>query len=150
MALFTLKNPAAVALVAATAKSLLYNKSGSQLGVKYNRWGVGFDGTTPTAVDVVVELVRVTSDATGGTSRTPTSLGSIAEADTSYCTSVEAPTGGATAGDILFTYLVPPTSGYVELAALGDEITCAKNERLILRCTAPAAVNAIGGLGWRE
>lgn len=150
MANFTTKNPAAVALVAATLKTLMYLKAGAQLGIGISSWWVQFDGVTPANVDVLVEIVRVTSDATGGTARTPTSLGSIAEADTSYVTALEAPTGGATAGDVLFTYLIPPTAGMKELIAPGDEIKCAKNERLILRATAPNGVNAISGFGHRE
>lgn len=149
MALFTVKNPAAIALVAATSKITVYTKVGAQLAAAFNRWWVNFDGVTPSALDVLVEVMRATSDATGGTSRTPTSLGSLAEADTSYETCVEAPSGGAAAGDVLFSYLVPPTSGYVELQALGDEIRAGKGERVMIRCTAPAAVNVMSGLGWR-
>jgi len=56
---------AAVALVAATAKTVLSVIAPAQFGVDLRKYRLGFDGVTASAIPVVVEIVSWTTDGTG-------------------------------------------------------------------------------------
>lgn len=146
---FTIKNAAAVALVAATAKTVLYLKAGANLPLDVSEWWTEFDGTSGSAVPVLVELLRFTTDCTV-TSATPTSKGSILNAATAYFTGGSNASVEGTAGDVLYRHNVPPTAGKHVMFPLGDEIQVGKGERLGIRITAPAGVNVLAGFGVRE
>lgn len=150
MRLFTMTPAASVALVAATLKRVLYLKAGADRGIDLSEWWVEFDGTSAAAVPVLVTVRRVTTDVTGHTAITPVSQSSILSAEVSAATGGHSGTGGGTNGDILANHLVPPTSGKHVLRPLGDEHRIGKAERIVLECTAPANVNVMPGLTWRE
>jgi hypothetical protein len=62
---YTAEVGAAVALAAATAKTVLSVIAPAQFGVDLLKYRIGFDGVTASAVPVVVELVTWTTDGTG-------------------------------------------------------------------------------------
>jgi hypothetical protein len=131
---------AAVALVAATAKSVLSVIAPAQFGVDLTKFRISFDGVTASAVPVLVELVLFTTDGTGtagtvnqvyGTTITPGFT-------TKYNYSAE-----PTTATIVDHWLLTPNSGTVLYDwPLGTSPNTAVSQLYTLRCTAPAAVNA--------
>ena len=146
---FYIDTSADVALVAATAKDVLYIKASANISIKVDEWWVEFDGTTSSAVPVLVELLRRTTDDTV-TSETPRSAGSILEGDVPQFTGGRDASAVGTAGDILPCHKVSPTSGKHVFFPLGQEITVGKGERLAIRVTAAAGVNCRAGFGVKE
>jgi hypothetical protein len=128
-----------LALTAATARTVCRVASTSAIGFQLVEYAVFFDGTSATAVPVLVELF--TDDGvSGGTSAsiTPRQVRG-ATAAASY--SVE-PT--YTNLLVLKDPLVPPTSGVIVQAPLGREIEGEPGSTrggIGLRVTAPATVN---------
>lgn len=134
----------AVALVAATAKTVLGEKAGSAVGLMKRGYEVGFDGVTASAVPVLVELVYATwatnspgTNSTGTTERQEG--GRVIAADW---------TGGRnwttepTTVTVLREKLLSPNGGLVVYDfPLGTEQDCAASEGFGIRCTAPAVVN---------
>jgi hypothetical protein len=131
---------ATVALVAATAKSVLSVIAPAQFGVDLTKFRIGFDGVSASAVPVLVELVLFTTDGTGtagtvnqvyGTTITPGFT-------TKYNYSVE-----PTTATIVDHWTMTPNSGTVLYDfPLGTSPNTAVSQLFTLRCTAPAAVNA--------
>lgn len=134
----------AVALAAATAKTILGVKAHANSGVQLKKWYVAFDGVTASAVPVLVEIGYCTfatnSPGTNSTSVTPVQqYGRVL-------------TVGATAGKTwsaeptvitaLEEFLLTPNAGLVAYQyPLGTEPDTALGEGLVIRCTAPAIVN---------
>lgn len=147
--LYSLKPTAVIALVAATAKIVLYVKTGAQQRIDLTEWWAEFDGVTPSAVPVLAEILRLTSDATGDTALTPNPDDSD-DGTSGVAAASHTPTGGAAAGVILRSHLIHPTSGKHVIFPLGNEIIVPKAGRIGLRLTAPADVNVWPGLVWRE
>lgn len=143
----------AIALVAATAKSIIGVKSHANSGTDLQTIEVGFDGVTPSAVPVLVELCYCTfganSPGTNSTSVTPAQeYGRVL-------------TVGATAGKnwttepttitVLRERLLTPNGGLIIWQyALGTTPDTALGEGFVIRCTAPAAVNVRGDLAWER
>lgn len=135
----------AVALSAATAKTVLGAKAHANSGLMVTRFSVAFDGVTASAVPVLVELCYSTwatnSPGTASTSVTPVQR------------SGRVLTAGFTAGKTWTTeptvlsvereFLLTPNGGVVMYDyPLGTEPDSALAEGFALRLTAPAAVNA--------
>lgn len=137
---------AAVALVAATAKTVLLCTSNATKQFTLVEFGVAFDGTSSTAVPVLIELVAGTA-ATAGTSTAFTPL--LVRGDpneVAACTAGIAFTVEPTVLTPLKSWLVSPTAGLLVQSPLGREITstvaaASARKALGLRITAPAAVN---------
>lgn len=136
-----------IALTAATAKTVLQIVAPSNHRLKLTRWGVFFDGATPSAEPVVVELIRQT---TAGTMTTLTPVVEVPITETIQSTAYHTATGEPTAGDVLRRREVHPQAGYEYIFPLGQELHIPGGGRLGIRITSPAAVNAIGSLGWEE
>jgi hypothetical protein len=139
----------AVALSAATAKSIIGVKSHANFGLDLKKVRVGFDGTTASATPVLVELCYATfasnSPGTNSTSVTPAQVygRSIAVGATAAKNWTTEPT----VLTVLEEWLVTPNGGLLIYdLPLGDTPDCAVSEGFVLRCTAPAAVNVRGGL----
>lgn len=138
----------AVALSAATAKSIIGVKAHANSGLLVKEAFVSFDGVTAGAVPVLVELCYCTfganSPGTNSTSVTPAQL------------SGRVLTAGFTAGKtwsaepttitVLAELLVHPQAGAIYQIPLGDEPDTALGEGFVIRCTAPATVNVRGTL----
>jgi hypothetical protein len=144
---YSLVNAAAVALVAATAKTVLSAIAPAQFGVDLKKFRVAFDGVTATAVPVLVEVCRSTQ-ATAGTSGTAVTVQQV------YGPTITAGfTGGSnfsaepTALTVLDSFLLDPNKGVVLYDyPLGDTPDTAVSQAIVIRCTAPAAVNVRAGL----
>jgi hypothetical protein len=129
---------AAVALVAATPKTVLAVIAPAQFGIDARKLRVGFDGITATDKAVLVELVAYTADGTGtpGTIAQVSGRSITAGFTSKYNYSIE-PTG-ATVYD---RWTLTPIGG-TAIIDLGDEYDVAASGLLGVRCTAPtSAVN---------
>ena len=151
----------AIALSAATAKTLMYINSGAANQPSWVEYCVGFDGVTATAIPALVEIVYGTkaSNSTPGTASTsftplqvrgwPTQASQQAAANA--CTSEP------TVLTSLRQYLVSPNGGLLIMQLpLGREITQVASGAAIsgiqggIRVTAPAIVNTRGFIEFEE
>lgn len=145
---------AAIALAAATAKTLIDLLAAANDYPTVVEFGVSFDGVTPSAVPVLVELCHSTEGAagtsTGGTIRQVRGPRATANITAGVNYTVE-----PTTLTVLKHWLVPPTSGMVMQFPLGREpegiVTAATaGKGLCLRVTAPAIVNVRAYIEYEE
>lgn len=143
---YTVITGGAVALSAATAKTVLGVKAHANSGLQLKSFEVAFDGVTASAVPVLVELAYCTfatnSPGTNSTSVTP--LQQYGRALTAGFTAGKTWTAGnePTTISVLKEFLVAPDKGLVMYQfPLGMEPDTALAEGLVLRINAPAAVN---------
>jgi hypothetical protein len=130
---------AAVALSAATAKTVLSVIAPAQFGVDLRKYRIGFDGVTASAIPVVVEIVTWTTDGTGtGGTVVQTSGRSItAGFTTKYNYSAE-----PTTPTLIDRFTLTPNGGTIVYDfPYGDSPDTAVSNLIGIRCTAPAAVN---------
>jgi hypothetical protein len=133
---------AEVALVAATAKTVLQILAATNQAVKVLGWGVYFDGTSSTGEPVVVELIRQT---TAGTMSALTAEKiDPGRAETIQTTCTHTATAEPSTTTAMTRIEVHPQSAYEKLFPFGQEIIVPGAGRLGLRCTAPAGVNVVG------
>lgn len=140
----------AVALSAATAKTVVGVKAHANSGLLLSSAKFGFDGVTASAVPVLIELCYSTwatnGPGTNSTSTTPRQAnGRVLTAGfTSGKTWTTEPTTLTVVDDMLLT----PNGGVVWYDfPLGTEWDCALAEGFALRLTAPATVNVRAVLG---
>jgi hypothetical protein len=143
---------AAVALAAATAKSILGIKAPTGNGMDLIGASVQFDGASGSAVPVLVELCYCTfatnPPGTNSTSRTPVqAYGRVIAAG---ATAASNWTAEPTAITVLDEFLFHPQAGVVLQLPLGTTYDCAVSEGFLIRCTAPAIVNARATLHWER
>lgn len=139
----------AVALSAATAKSVLGVKAPSGNGLDLKKLKVSFDGVTASAVPVLVELCYATfatnSPGTASTSVTPAQI--YGRSVTVGATAAKNWTTEPTVLTTLQEWYLTPNGGLVFYDfPLGDTPDCAVSEGFVLRCNAPAAVNVRAGM----
>jgi hypothetical protein len=139
---FSVETEGVVALAAATAKTILSVTAPATHGIDLIAWSISLDGTTSSASPVLVEICQFTA-ATAGTS-------TAATVDTRYGRVIT--WGGSAAKN----YTVEPTvitpwatiwldpykCHYSRDYALGQTPDCPASQGFLIRCTAPAAVNA--------
>ncbi len=132
-----------VALVAATAKTVLGWKAGVTFGLVLRRMAVYFDGITAAGEPVTIEYCYATfatnAPGTASTTITPTQAGGRVLAHGT--TAARAWTTEPTVLTVLEEELVHPQMGKAEWLPPGDEFDTALGEGFVIRCTAPAAVN---------
>lgn len=152
---YTCKTEGAVALSAATAKSIIGVKSGATTanhGVDLKKFRVGFDGVIASAVPVLVEVCLCTFGANApGTNSTSTTVNQAYGrlASTGF-TSAKTWTTEPTTITVLEEFLLTPNAGALFYDwPLGDSPDSALGEGFVLRCTAPATVNVRATL-WFE
>lgn len=135
---------AAVALVAATAKTIVGVKAHANSGLMVVGFEVGFDGVTASAVPVLVEFCYCTwatnSPGTNSTTITPV------QRNGRVLTAGFTAAGGWTTEPTVLTvqksrYLTPNGGLVIYDAPLGTEPESALAEGFAIRCTAPAGVN---------
>lgn len=139
----------AIALAAATAKTVFEMATPSTDRAQIKEWWVDFDGVSSTAVPVKIEVGRFSAAVTTATSITPSKLDTADGASactTKHSTSTE---GAGTASDVAI-HRVSPTSGYHYVAPLGNEFVMATSAFYRIRLTAAATVNATFGVIWEE
>lgn len=136
-----------VALVAATAKSVLSVIAPAQFGVDLTKIRIGFDGVTASAVPVLVELVQFTTDGTG-TGGTVNQV--YGPAITAGFTSKVNYTVEPTTATVVDRWTLTPNGGLVIYDwPLGTTPNTAVSNLYTLRCTAPAVVNVMATM-WFE
>lgn len=134
-----------MALSAATAKTVLCVIAPAQFGIDLKKLKIGFDGVTASAVPVLCELMTSTlasnsTPNTANTSATPLQVygRSITAGFTGFYASTSEPTV-LTAFD---SWILTPAGGLLMYDyPLGDTPDTAVSAGIVLRCTAPAAVN---------
>jgi hypothetical protein len=138
------------ALSAATAKTIVNVINGTNALIRITQLGVSFDGTSATAVPVVVELCKSTQ-AGAGTSTAFTIIQERGPTRTVQATAAVDYSAEPTVLTVIRTWLVHPQSGITVPFYPGrePEQTTSVNA-LCLRCTAPAIVNARGFIEFEE
>lgn len=145
-ALYSLQTGAAVALVAATAKTVLCVLSPAQFGIDLISYEIGFDGVTASAVPVLVELCTSTAatNSTPGTNNTTgtvnqTSGRSITAGFTGFYNSTTEPTVLTP----IDSFTLTPNGGLIVRDFPSDRTPdAAVSAGIAIRLTAAAPVNA--------
>jgi len=140
---------AAVALVAATAKTVIgvFGTSGTTLGLF--RFRVSFNSVTATDAPALVEVGITTAAGTVGTAFTPSqltgqSLASAAAAGYNY-------SAEPTYNRLVESLYVPVNNGLYEYTySLGTEPVCAVSQGFAIRVTAPQAQSCYAQLTYAE
>ena len=150
---YTATTGGTVALVAATAKTILGVKSHANFGLSLTHTEVCFDGVTASAVPVLFELCYCTwatqSPGTASTSVTPTQ--EYGRAMAVGATAAKNWTTEPTVLTVIVERLLTPNGGLIIYDwPLGREPDCALAEGFVIRCTAPAAVNVRSLLKFRR
>lgn len=140
----------AVALSAATAKTILGVVAASAVTARLTEFGVSFDGATSTAVPVLVELCDSTGAGAGTPGATPTPKQIRGAARTAQCTGGNAYSAEPTTLTVIKQWLVHPQTGMVKQSPLGREEEHTGAGGLFLRCTAPATVNVRAYMEFEE
>lgn len=142
---YTLQTGAAVALSAATAKTVLCVIAPSQFGIDLKKLKIGFDGVTASAVPVLCELMTSTliSNSTPGTGNSTGTVTQVyGRSITAGFTGFYASTSEPTVLTTFDSWILTPAGGLVMYDyPLGDTPDTAVSNGIVLRCTAPAAVN---------
>lgn len=141
---YSCQTEGAVALSAATAKTVIGVKAHANSGLQLKGFEIAFDGVTGSAVPVLIELCYCTFGAnppgTNSTSTTPRQA--YGRALTAGFTSGKNWTVEPTTITTLKEYLQAPDKGLVMYQfPLGTEPDCALGEGFCIRVTAPATVN---------
>lgn len=134
----------AVALVAATAKSIIGVRAGTAFGIDLKHFAVSFDGVTASAVPVLIEVCYATfaTNAPGTASTSTTIDNRYGRASASGCTAAKAWTTEPTVLTGLGEFLLDPNKGVVFYDwPLGESPDTDLNHGYVIRCNAPAAVN---------
>jgi len=134
----------AVALTAATGKTVIGVKAHTNSGLQLKSIEVAFDGVTGSAVPVLIEVLHCTwatnGPGTNSTSTTPKQA--YGRVLTAGYTSAKNWTVEPTVLTVIKEFLLTPNAGLVAYQwPLGQEPDCALAEGFAIRCNAPAAVN---------
>lgn len=142
----------AVALSATTAKTVLAVKAPSSSGIDLKKLRVSFDGTSGSAVPVLVELCYVTYATAGTSTDASSAIRQIyGRTITVGATAAKNYTVEPTALTVVEEWLLTPAGGLVIYDwPLGDTPDSAVSEGFAIRCNAPAAVNVRAGLVWER
>ena len=150
---YTLPMGAPVALVAATAKSVLTVIAPASFGIDLTKYRLGFDGVTASAVPVLVEWCDNTlaSNSTPGTNNTTGTVTQVyGRSITAGFTGFYASTTEPTVLTRYDSYTLTPNGGLVIYDwPLGTSHDTPVSAGISLRLTAPAVVNANGAV-WFE
>lgn len=147
---YTSKTEGAVALVAATAKTVIAARAGSTFGIQVKQWELSFDGVTASAVPALWELCNITfaTNAPGTNSTSTTVNQAYGNRLSNGCTAGKNWTTEPTTITVLEEGLLTPNGGLIVVQyPLGNEQEgFALNDGLGLRITAPAIVNVRASL----
>lgn len=137
-----------IALVAATAKTVLQLRAATNHRVKLLSWGIYFDGIVVTAAPIQVELIRQTTDGTMTAVVARKNDDSLAE--TMQTDGGKNATAAPTDGDILEVKEIHPQQGYEKLYPFGGEVIIGGGDRVALKVTSPTAVNCEAEMTFEE
>lgn len=138
------------ALAAGTAETVLSIVNGANALIRLTELGISFDGVSAVAEPVTVELMGST-EATAGTSTTHTAQQTGGPTRTAQATAKRGFTAEPTVLTCWKRWLIHPQAGIVMQFPLGrepEQVTTA--DAIVIRVTAPAAVNVQGYLEWEE
>jgi hypothetical protein len=146
---YSAQTGAAVALVAATAKTVLFVLAPATFGMDLKKYRIAFDGVTASAIPVFVEVNYLTgaSNSVPGTGNTnlataPNFQQVYGRAITIGFTGGYGCTSEPTVQTNVDAYDLTPNGGVVVYDfPLGDTPDAAVSNGFCIRCTAPAAVN---------
>jgi hypothetical protein len=147
--------PTVVALVAATAKTVLQVATPGTTDLRILGWGISFDGSNGAAVPVIAQLadsdvaatVTALSPDKWGNDLSPASLCVSGTSASGYNASAE---GTITVSRNFDAQHVHPQTGYGVWFPEGRQPKVAVSRFLRIRCTAPAVVNVIPWIVWDE
>lgn len=137
-----------IALVAATAKTVLQLRAPANHRLKVLGWGIYFDGVAVDAAPVQIKLLRQTTD---GTMTSVTALkldDSLGE--TLLASGGKNATAEPTAGDVLEVKEIHPQQGYEKIYPMGQEPIVGGGDRIGILVTAPAGVNCEAEIKYEE
>lgn len=142
---YSAQTGAAVALSAATAKTVLAVIAPAQFGVDWTGYEIGFDGVTASAIPVLIELCTFTaaSNSTPGTGNTAGTVNQVSgRSITAGFTTFYASTSEPTVITPFDSFTITPNGGTIvrDFQAPNTPDTAVSNG-ILIRCTAPAAVN---------
>lgn len=149
---YMIQTEGAVALTAATAKSILGAKSHANSGLQVKGFSVAFDGVASSAVPALVELCYCTfATNSPGTQSTSVTIrqayGRLLTAGFTAAKSWNA-ANEPTVVTPLMEFLVAPDKGLVMFQfPLGQEPDSELAQGFVIRCTAPATVNVRATMG---
>jgi hypothetical protein len=124
-----------------SAKTLMQIVAAANHAVLIDEVSISFDGTSNTATPIKVDVLRQTS---AGTMSALTPVKDPDDSDeTLQVTAQHTATAEPTAGDVLLSEHVHPQQGYTWQAPFGRAIKIGGGDRLGVRVTAAASVNAI-------
>jgi hypothetical protein len=147
---YTVETNGDVALTGATAKTVMSVINAANSLIRVTAFGVGFDGTSSTAEPVTVELCYSTQ-ATAGTSTSHTIAQVRGGTRAVQATAARNYTAEPTALTVWQRWLVHPQTGLTVFYPLGREPECTVTaDALLIRCTAPVAVNVQGFIEFEE
>jgi hypothetical protein len=149
---YSTSTESAVALSAATAKSILGVNAPAQFGVDLKKLRVAFDGVTASAVPVLIELGQCTFATNApGTNSTSTTVDQVyGRAITAGFVAAKNWTAEPTVVTAIDEWLLTPNGGVVIYDfPLGDTPDNDVSKGFVIRCNAPAAVNVRATL-WFE
>lgn len=130
------------------AKTLLQLTAAANHAVLVREFSISFKGVSNTAAPIKVDVLRQT------TAGTMTALPLVKDPpdanETLQTTAQHTATAEPTAGDVLMSELVHPQTGFSWQAAYGEAIKIGGGERLGIRVTAGADVNAICRMSCEE
>lgn len=142
---YSLQTGAAVALSAATPKTVLCVIAPAQFGIDLKTIEIGFDGVSASAVPVLCEVMTSTlaTNSTPGTGNTTGTVRQVyGRAITAGFTGFYGSTSEPTVLTAIDSFTLTPNGGLVIRDwALGQTFDTDVSTGVVLRCTAPAAVN---------
>lgn len=153
---YSVVTPAAVALAAAAAKTVLNLIAPATFGLELIEYSVGFDGVTGAAAPVLVEICQSTQVGAGTPAASPPTPVQYAGRPIAHgITTGHAYTAEPTVLTVVDQILVDPYKGlFVFPFPAGDETESDTSggtiKALCLRCTAPAIVNVRAEMRFRR
>ena len=142
-------NSTAVALVAATAKTVISVLGSAADTISLKRVRVSFASVTATDVPALVEVGIITAAGTVGTAFTPVQI--IGSTLASSCSAGYNHSGEPTYNRIFESLYIPVNNGLADwFYPLGEEPQCDISQGFGLRITAPQAQNCYASLVYTE
>lgn len=146
---YTVETTGAVALTAATSKTILAVIAAANAPLRITELGVSFDGVSASAVPVTIELCKSTQAGAGTTtSQTPVQIRGATR--TVQAAGARNYSAEPTVLTTIKRWLVHPQSGMAIQFPLGREPEQLGGAALCLRVTAAATVNAQGYIEFEE
>ena len=147
--LLCIAQPGAIA-TGTSVKTLIQLLAATNQRCKIKEVSISFDGVSNTATPIKVELVTQTSAGTL-TNTTTVRKADNSAAETVQTTCKDTATSEPTdSGDVKMAEFVHPQTGFIWQAPFGGELEIKGAERLGLRVTAGASVNALARIVFEE